>query len=104
MGVASSVLALARNIAGAFGIALFGPILQNATDSNVLSIASNSVLYVHTQAATQTYIALIELKAQVDAYHTIFLAGMALLIVGAIASLWLEIPERKLEAPIVVHE
>jgi hypothetical protein len=104
MGVASSVLALVRNIAGAFGVALFGTVLQNATNSNVLSIASNSVLNVHTPAVTQTYIALIELKAQVDAYHTIFLSGMALLIVGAIASLWLNIPEKKLEGPIIVHE
>ena len=54
MGVASSILALVRNISGAFGIALFGTILQNATDSNVLSIASNSVLNVHTAVATQT--------------------------------------------------
>ncbi|MGC9602685.1 MAG: DHA2 family efflux MFS transporter permease subunit [Minisyncoccia bacterium] len=104
MGVASSILALVRNISGAFGIALFGTILQNATNSNVLSIASNSVLNMHTPAITQTYIALIELKAQVDAYHTIFLIGMAVLIAGAIAALWLNIPEKKLEGPILVHE
>jgi EmrB/QacA subfamily drug resistance transporter len=104
IGVASSVLALARNIAGAFGIAVFGTILQSSTASNVLSIARNSTLNVHTPAATQTFIALIELKAQVDAYHTIFLAGMTLLAIGAIASFWLNIPERKLDEPIVVHE
>ena len=104
MGVASSILALARNIAGAFGIALFGTILQSSTASNVLTLARNSVLYVHTQQATQTFISLIELKAQVDAYHTIFLSGMALLIIGAIASLWLNVPEKKLEGPVMVHE
>ncbi len=103
MGVASSVLALARNIAGAFGIAIFGTILQSATTSNVLNIARNSVLYVHTPAATATYTALIELKAQVDAYHTIFLVGMGLLIVGTIAAFWLKIPEKKLEGPIMVE-
>ncbi|HSD12666.1 MAG TPA: DHA2 family efflux MFS transporter permease subunit, partial [Patescibacteria group bacterium] len=32
IGVASSVLALARNIAGAFGIAVFGTILKNVTE------------------------------------------------------------------------
>ena len=104
IGVASSVLALARNIAGAFGIAVFGTILQSSTASNVLSIARNSTLNVHTPAETQTFIALIELKAQVDAYHTIFLAGMTLLAIGAIASFWLHIPERKLDAPIIIHE
>lgn len=103
IGVASSILALARNIAGAFGIALFGTILQSATNSNVLTIASNSHLYTHTATATQTYIMLIELKAQIDAYHTIFLTGMALLLVGAVAALWLKIPERKLEQPIMVE-
>ena len=33
IGVASSILALARNIAGAFGIAVFGTILNNSTGS-----------------------------------------------------------------------
>lgn len=103
MGVASSILALVRNIAGAFGIAVFGTILTNATASNVLSIARSSVLYVHTPAATQTYIALIELKAQVDAYQTIFYSGMTLLFIGAIGALFLKIPEKKLEEPIVIH-
>ena len=104
MGVASSILALVRNISGAFGIAIFGTVLQSATGSNVLNIAQNSVLNVHTPQATQMYIALIELKAQVDAYHTIFLSGMVLLLIGTIAAFWLHIPEQKLEGPILVHE
>ena len=103
IGIASSILALARNIAGAFGIALFGTILNVATEQNVLSISQNSHLNVHTPQAIQTFIALIELKAQVDAYHTIFLTGMAVLMVGAVAALWLNIPERELEHPIVIE-
>jgi DHA2 family multidrug resistance protein len=103
MGMASSVLALARNIAGAFGIALFGTILQSSTENNVLSIARNSVLHVHTPEAMQTFIGLIELKAQVEAYHTIFISGMLLLIAGAIASLWLRVPEKKMSGPVMVE-
>jgi DHA2 family multidrug resistance protein len=103
MGMASSVLALARNIAGAFGIALFGTILQSSTENNVLSIARNSVLHMHTPEATQTFIGLIELKAQVDAYHTIFISGMLLLVAGAIASLWLRVPEKKMSGPVMVE-
>lgn len=103
IGVASSILALARNIAGAFGIALFGTILNSATENNVLSIASNSTLNVHTAAATKTFIGLIELKAQVDAYHTIFLTGMAILLVGAVGALWLKIPEHTLDEPLVIE-
>lgn len=103
MGVASSILALARNIAGAFGIALFGTILKNATEGNVLQIASHSRIASNASAAAQqTYIALIELKAQVDAYHTIFLIGMAVMLVGAISAFWLHIPEKEMEEPIVV--
>ncbi len=104
MGVASSILALVRNISGAFGIALFGTILSNATGNDVLSIARNSTLYVHTQQATQTFIALIELKAQVDAYGEIFLIGMFILIVGAVAAFWLNVPEKKMTGAILVHE
>ena len=102
IGAASSILALGRNIAGAFGIAIFGTILQNATTANALSIARNSFLNVHTPAATQTYIALIELKAQVDAYHTIFLIGMAILAVGAVFAFFVRVPELKTEAPMIL--
>jgi EmrB/QacA subfamily drug resistance transporter len=104
MGVASSILALARNIAGAFGIAIFGTILVSTTGSNVLKIAQNSTLNVHTPSVIQQFTSLIELKAQVDAYHTIFLAGMWFLIAGTILAFWLKIPEKKLEEPIMVHE
>ena len=103
IGVASSILALARNIAGAFGIALFGTILNSATKQNVITIASNSHLYAHTTIATQTYIGLIELKAQVDAYHTIFLVGMSILLLGSLVALVLNIPEKKLAEPIVIE-
>jgi len=102
MGVASSVLALARNIAGAFGIAVFGTILNNATESNVLKISSLSSLYVHTPAAIQTFISLIELKAQIDAYKEVFFISMLVLLVGAGLALFLRVPERKFEAPIVI--
>jgi EmrB/QacA subfamily drug resistance transporter len=95
IGTASSILALARNIAGAFGIAIFGTVLQNSTESNVLTIARNSTLYVHTPEAMKAYIGLIQLRAQIDAYHTIFLLGMAVLASGAIAAIWLHIPENK---------
>lgn len=103
IGVASSILALARNIAGAFGIALFGTLLNSTTSSNVLNIAKHSVLNVHTQTATTEFISLIELKAQVDAYGTIFITASLLLLVGAFAALWLKVPEKKLEEPIFVE-
>ena len=47
IGIASSVLALVRNISGAFGIAIFATILNNKVNSNVLKINSLSKLYSH---------------------------------------------------------
>src|SRR5262249_50423800 len=44
IGIASGILALFRNIGGAFGIAIFGTILTNAENANVLSIAAHSVI------------------------------------------------------------
>ena len=56
IGAASSVLALARNIAGAFGIAVFGTILQNSTYTYIQKISQNSILNVHN---TQNFAAFI---------------------------------------------
>jgi len=44
IGIASSVLALARNIAGAFGISVFATILKTSTENNLLKIAKLSTL------------------------------------------------------------
>jgi EmrB/QacA subfamily drug resistance transporter len=94
IGVASSVLALVRNIAGAFGIALFGSLLNWAEIRNALNIANYSTLYVHTAQNMQTYIGLIELKAQIDAYGLIYAVAAAFLLAGALVSFFVKIPER----------
>jgi hypothetical protein len=39
IGIASSILALVRNVAGAFGISVFATILTNATESSMVAIA-----------------------------------------------------------------
>jgi DHA2 family multidrug resistance protein len=44
IGEASAILALVRNISGAFGVAIFSTILNNAINGNVLQIAGQSVL------------------------------------------------------------
>jgi DHA2 family multidrug resistance protein len=98
IGVASSILALARNVAGAFGIAIFGTILQHRTETNVLSIASQSHLYQHTLESMQTYIGLIELKAQIDAYAYIYELAAIFLLVGAALAWFVKTPEHELTA------
>jgi len=95
IGVASSVLALARNIAGAFGIAIFATILNNSTNSNILNIAQNSVLNVKNSLFANQFVALIILKAQVAAYGRVFAISSVFLLVGAIAALGIIVKERK---------
>jgi MFS family permease len=83
IGIASGILALARNIGGAFGIAIFGTILINAENQNVLSTAAHSVIRSVNPTIIQQGIALIELKAQVAAYGEVFLLGAALMFLAA---------------------
>jgi DHA2 family multidrug resistance protein len=93
IGIASGVLALARNIAGAFGIALFSTLLTWAIERNVLRIASQSVLHVVTPANQRVFTALIELKAQVDAYALIYEVAAVMLVVGGIFSFFIKLAE-----------
>ena len=98
IGVASSILALVRNIAGAFGIALFGSLLNWAEIRNALHINSLSHLYVNTAANMQTYVGLIELKAQIDAYGLIYTIAAVFLLVGASVAFFIKVPERHFNA------
>ncbi|MDE2079569.1 MAG: multidrug efflux MFS transporter [Patescibacteria group bacterium] len=96
IGIASSVLALARNIAGAFGVAVFGTIQQNLTESNVMNLALQSAIRGASPLVRQIGIGLIILKAQVQAYDSVFWIAAIVLFVGALTSFWIKIP-RELE-------
>ena len=102
IGVASSVLALARNIAGAFGIAIFATILSNVTESNVLNIAKNTVVSVHTPAVVAKVIGLISLKAQVTAYGQIFLISAVILVIGALLALFIKVKKMRTDVEMFV--
>ena len=96
IGIASSVLALARNIAGAFGIAIFSTVLNDATQSAAFNIAKNSVINVHTPQVMGVAIALMELKAEIVAYHTVFILAAAVLGVAAIIAYFtIDVREKK---------
>jgi len=103
IGVASSVLALARNISGAVGIAVFGTILNNRVGHNILKINSMSTLNVHTPAAIQTYISLITLKAQVSAYSYVFLITGLLIILGSFTVLFMKIDKERTDIKVHVE-
>lgn len=87
VGMSSGLLNLARNIGGAFGIAIFGTILANVTNANVLMVAQNS----HIIGTTSTILAeaqyLIILKADLLAYGTVFGYAATAMLVGALVAL-----------------
>ncbi|MDD3487197.1 MAG: DHA2 family efflux MFS transporter permease subunit [Candidatus Moranbacteria bacterium] len=87
IGIASSILALARNIAGAFGIAVFGTILNNSTESKILEIARYSSLRAFDQTHLTQFTSLIILKAQIEAYRTVFFVASVIIFVGALLAL-----------------
>jgi EmrB/QacA subfamily drug resistance transporter len=100
VGVASSVLALGRNIAGAFGIAVFSTILTNATNSKVLQIAQNSIIRSVNPVNMQKFIALIELDAQISAYRVVFLTSAIIVLLGSFTAFLLKhdttVPKEKI--------
>jgi hypothetical protein len=83
IGIASGILALFRNIGGAFGIAVFGTVLTNAENANVLSIAKHSVVRSSDPMVIHQGIALIELKAEIAAYGEVFLLGSICMFLAA---------------------
>jgi EmrB/QacA subfamily drug resistance transporter len=93
IGSASAVLALVRNVAGAFGIAIFSTLLTNSIENNMLALSVHSVVNVHTPAVMQVASALMYLDAQILAYHTIFTVAGLILIVAAGLALLIEVKE-----------
>lgn len=100
IGVASSVLALARNIAGAFGIAIFATILNNATNNNILRISKNTIINSVNPSIYQKVVALIILKGEVSAYVTVFTVAAALVFLGSIAAWFIRVPK---EPTVTIH-
>ena len=90
IGIASGILALVRNISGAFGIAIFGTVLSKSIESNILTISKNSTLHLHTATQFKEAAALISLKAQISAYGSVFIISAILVLIGAVASFWIK--------------
>ena len=103
IGIASSILALVRNIAGAFGIAIFATILNNRITSNVLTINSFSTLRSHAPLVIQQYISLIALKAQIDAYDYVFLVASIIVFLGSFTILFLKLKNERTDIKVHVE-
>ena len=91
VGVASSILALVRNIAGAFGIAVFGTILRMTTESKLLNIAQRSTINATNPLDFKNAIGLMTLKAQIASYGTVFITASIFLLIGAATALFIRV-------------
>lgn len=89
VGIASSILSLSRNLAGAFGTAIFATILSNSITSNLLKIQSNTIINTTDPRLLSAIPALMIEKANVSAYGTVFLWAAFFIIAGGIVTLFL---------------
>jgi MFS transporter, DHA2 family, multidrug resistance protein len=92
IGEASGILALVRNISGAFGVAIFSTVLRNAINANLQTIAKHSVLHAIGPESIKQFIALITLKAQVASYATVFEIAAWVIIIGSFTAFFIKIP------------
>jgi len=97
MGIASSILALGRNIAGAFGIAVFGTILTNSTNSNAFKTAYHSIIKITDPTVYKQAVELIILKAQIDAYKPVFITASIILFLGAFLALLIKVSKEQMK-------
>lgn len=102
IGIASSILALARNIAGAFGIAVFGTILNNGISSKLLTINRLSSLNSLNPALKAQYIGLMTLKAQVAAYGRVFIVSSIVVFIGAWLALLIKV-DKEIKAKVLIE-
>ena len=103
IGIASSILALVRNIAGAFGIAIFATVLNNRITTNVLTANSFSHLCTRIPSEIQKYISLIILKAQIDAYDYVFLVASIIVFIGSFSILFLKLKNERTDIKVQVE-
>jgi len=87
VGMSSGLLNLTRNIGGAFGIAIFGTILADATNANVLTVAQHSVIRSNIPQTIAEGTQLIILKADLLAYGTVFEYAALAMVIGGIVAL-----------------
>ena len=103
IGIASSILALVRNLAGAFGIAIFGTILTNRVNTNVININSLSTLGSSNPIDIQKYISLVTLKAQIGAYNYVFLVASVIVFIGAFIALFIKVKNERTDVEVLVE-
>jgi hypothetical protein len=85
--MASGILNLTRNIAGAMGIAVFGTLLDNTIESRVLDIGGATIVQGPPSQIGSMIPQLIAVKAQIEAYGHVFAAASAVMLLCAFVAL-----------------
>ncbi len=90
VGVASSILALVRNIAGAFGVAIFATILTNSATSGLINVEKFSVINTVNPTVLQQAAYLMVIKANLVSFEVVFKISAAITFIGALSALFLK--------------
>lgn len=87
VGMSSGLLNLTRNVGGAFGIAIFGTLLTNATNANVLEVAQHSTIRSTDPQIMSEAVRLIIMKADLLSYSTVFIFASLAMVTGGLLAL-----------------
>ena len=87
VGIASGILNLTRNIAGAIGIAFFGTLLNNRIYANVDEISTHTRINSLSPALGKILPGLVIYKAEIVSYGAVFLLASFLMFAGAFVAL-----------------
>jgi hypothetical protein len=90
VGIASSILALARNLAGAFGVAIFATVLSNSVTSNLIAIEQHSLVNTTNPQLLAVIPGLMITKANVLAFSTVFKTAAMFTALGSLAALFIQ--------------
>ena len=94
VGVASSILALARNLSGAFGVAIFATILTDSVTANLLLLQTHSVINSLSPTVLQIVPGLMTIKANILAYAVVFKTAAAIVFIGGVSALFVKETKR----------
>lgn len=104
IGVASSILALVRNVASAFGTSVFATILTDSSKDYLVAISRFSSVTATNPLVRGQIGALMVLKAQIDGYRMVFWIVAGVMFVAAVlAMVTLNTRELNREVGIIVE-
>jgi MFS family permease len=90
VGVASSILALVRNIAGAFGVAIFATILTNSASGGIMAVQKYTIINSFDPNVLRQAGFLMAIKANLLSFNTVFLSSAVITLFGAFSALFLK--------------